>query len=99
MTERILCIRETNKNFYAAVKRPFNGKEEGFERLNFLASSIHYLDEGSQIFVFDREDFGWSGSSPEEEFIEHMEVTAQEIGGIAADLELLPVHPDYTGEV
>lgn len=92
MTERVMCIRETDQNFYAAVKREFYRQDEGFRRLDFLASSVHLLDEGSQIFVFDRENFGWSGDSPEAEFLEHIKTTVKEIGGIALDSKLLPVY-------
>lgn len=58
-TIRGVCLRQTENSFYLAVTRPFHPQLPEYKRLRRMAERcvVHTLEEGSQVFVYPREEF------------------------------------------
>lgn len=66
-----------------AAKSPFEADDEGFEMLEQMAVGVRKLKEGSQVFVYDRSDFGSTSPDQEESLRGYLNYVAEEVGGIA----------------
>jgi hypothetical protein len=80
---RTICPGKTENHFLVAAKSPFEVDDEGFEMLDLMAVGVHDLKEGSQVFVYDRSDFGATSYDQEEVLREYLDGVAEQVGSIA----------------
>ncbi len=80
---RTICVTETSQKFFVAVRQPFDEGSQGYDGLDCFAERVRVLDEGSQVFVYDRDDFGMQRDLQAENLREHIEDIAAEVGSIA----------------
>lgn len=80
---RTICVSETAGKFFVAVKEPFEEGGQGYDGLDCFAEKVCVLEEGSQIFVYDRNDFGTRRDLQAGNLREYIEDVAAEVGGIA----------------
>jgi hypothetical protein len=83
---RHACLRSTKNHFMLAVNRPFEENTKGYDVLSELASDVCVLDEGSQVFVYrkDNFDFAYDGDY-DEAFSGFAWDTARDLGNMAVD--------------
>lgn len=90
--QRLMCIRKTDEHFMLAVSEPFAVGTDAYEELDMLATDVRELDGGSQVFIYPRSNFGFNGGSPKHEFRQFAWEAAKDIGNVALDTVLTPVH-------
>ncbi len=80
---RSVCAAKIDTFFLVAVQRPFEAGDTGFEMLNWVAQDVQTLSDGSQVFIYDRKNFG--DASPEQEtgLKEYLEDMVEEVGSVA----------------
>ncbi len=97
-TIRGVCLRQTEDNFYLAVTRPFNPQLLEYKRFRNMAARcvVQMLEEGSQVFVYPREEFKSDDHIADftdvDLFQEQTILTAQELHeSLAIDPHVTPV--------
>lgn len=92
---RNMRLAETSGNFIAAIDKPLGNRTEAFRMLHLFSASLRKLNGGGQVFVYEKDLFGYSSKPGKENFLEGMQEIAK-IGGIAIDEEF--VHANGASE-
>ena len=88
---RQACLRSTENHFMLAVNRPFEEGTEGWHVFNETAAAVRDLDEGSQVFVYRKDDFDFAYDGDyDEAFSGFAWDTARDLGNMAVDTTVEP---------
>lgn len=80
---RTIRAAQTENYFLVATKVPFKRRSEGFKMLNLMAERVCALDEGSQVFVYEKAAFNGGSNDPTEELREYLDEVASKVGSAA----------------